>query len=81
MRVRFKKNSELNSTMYEGTKAEFTHVSMGNGIYTNIKNTIGWSDTPEGQLIEADVPDVYMMSAVRYVEHKRGNKWITPKNK
>ena len=81
MRVRFKKNSELNSIMYEGTKAEFTHVSMGNGIYTNIKNTIDWSDTPEGQLIEADVPDVYMMSAVRYVEHRRGNEWITPKNK
>ena len=81
MKVRFKKNSELNSIMYEGTKAEFTHVSMGNGIYTNIKNTIDWSDTPEGQLIEADVPDVYMMSAVRYVEHKRGNEWITPKNK
>jgi hypothetical protein len=48
---------------------------------SEIKNTIDWSDTPEGQLIEADVPDVYMMSAVRYVEHRRGNEWITPKNK
>ncbi len=81
MRVRFKKNSELNSTMYEGTKAEFTSVSMGYGFRTNVKTCINWNETPDGQLVEADVPDVYMMSAVRYVEHKRGNKWITPKNK
>ena len=80
MRVRFKKNSELNSTMYEGTKHEFTSVSMGYGFRTNVKTCINWNETPDGQLIEADVPDVYMMSAVRYVEHKRGNKWITPKN-
>jgi len=80
MRVRFKKNSELNSTMYEGTKHESTSVSMGYGFRTNIKNCIKWDETPEGELVEADVPDVYMMSAVRYVEHKRGNKWITPKN-
>ena len=81
MRVRFKKNSELNSTMYEGTKHEFTSVSMGYGFRTNVKTCINWNETPDGQLIEADVPDVYMMSAVRYVEHRRGNKWITPKNK
>lgn len=45
------------------------------------KNTINWDETPEGELVEAEVRDVYMMSAVRYVEHKRGNEWITPKNK
>lgn len=81
MRVRFKKNSELNNTMYEGTKHEFTTVSMGYGFSTDLTNTINWSDTPEGELVEAEVRDVYMMSAVRYVEHKRRNKWITPKNK
>jgi len=80
MRVRFKKNSELNSTMYEGTKHESTSVSMGYGCTTNIKNCINWNETPEGDLVEADVNDAFMMSAVRYVEHKRGNKWITPKN-
>jgi len=81
MRVRFKKNSELNSTMYEGTEHEFTHVSMGYGFSTDLNNTINWNETPEGDLVEAEVIDVYMMSAVRYVEHKRGNEWITPKNK
>jgi len=80
MRVRFKKNSELNSTMYEGTEHEFTHVSMGYGFSTDLNNTINWNETPEGDLVEAEVIDVYMMSAVRYVEHKRGNEWITPKN-
>jgi len=80
MRVRFKKDSSKSSTMYEGTKAEFTSVSMGYGCTTNIKNCINWSETPEGELVEADVLDAFMLSAVRYVEHKRGNKWITPKN-
>jgi hypothetical protein len=79
MRVRFKKDSSKNSTMYEGTKHEFTHVSMGYGFSTDLNNTINWDETPEGELVEAEVKDVYMMSAVRYVEHKRGNKWITPK--
>ena len=80
MRVRFKKNSELNSTMYEGTKHEFTTVSMGYGFRTNITNTINWNDTPDGELVEADVNDAFMISGVKYVEHKRGNNWITPKN-
>jgi hypothetical protein len=79
MRVRFKKDSSKNDTMYEGTKHEFTYVSMGYGFSTNIKNCINWDDTPEGDLVEADVRDVYMMSAVHYVEHKRENNWITPK--
>jgi len=79
MRVRFKKDSSKNSTMYEGTKHEFTTVSMGYGFSTDIKNTINWNETPEGCLVEAEVRDVYMMSAVRYIEHKIGNKWITPK--
>jgi hypothetical protein len=73
MRVRFKKDSSKNSTMYEGTKHEFTHVSMGYGFSTDLNNTINWDETPEGELVEAEVKDVYMMSAVRYVEHKRGN--------
>ena len=80
MRVRFKKDSSKNSTMYEGTKHEFTYVSMGYGFSTDIKNTINWNETPEGNLVEAEVRDVYMMSGVRYIEHKRGNKWITPKS-
>jgi hypothetical protein len=79
MRVRFKKNSELNSTMYEGTKHEFTTVSMGYGFRTDITNAINWNDTPEGDLVEADVNDAFMISGVKYVEHKRGNNWITPK--
>jgi hypothetical protein len=81
MRVRFKKDSSKNDTMYAGTAHEFTTVSMGHGFRTDLTNTINWDETPEGELVEAEVRDVYMMSAVRYVEHKRGNKWITPKNK
>ncbi len=81
MRVRFKKDSTKSTTKHEGTEYESTSVSMGYGFSTNIKNTINWNETPEGELVEAEVRDVYMMSAVRYVEHKRGNKWITPKNK
>jgi len=79
MRVRFKKDSSKNHTMYEGTEYESTSVSMGYGFSTNIKNCINWNDTPEGELVEADVNDAFMISGVRYVEHKRGNKWITPK--
>jgi len=67
--------------MYAGTEHESTSVSMGYGFSTNIKNCINWNDTPEGGLVEADVNDAFMISAVRYVEHKRGNNWITPKNK
>ena len=65
--------------MYAGTVHESTSVSMGYGFSTNIKNCINWNDTPEGELVEADVNDAFMISAVRYVEHKRGNKWITNK--
>jgi len=81
MRVRFKKDSTKSRTMYAGTEHEFTTVSMGHGFRTDLTNTINWDETPEGELVEAEVRDVYMMSAVRYVEHKRGNKWITLKNK
>lgn len=81
MRVRFKKDSAKSRTMYAGTEHESTSVSMGYGFRTDLTNTINWDETPEGELVEAEVRDVYMMSAVRYVEHKRGNKWITPKNK
>ena len=79
MRVRFKKDSSKNDTTYAGTAHEFTTVSMGYGFRTNITNTINWNDTPEGDLVEADVPDAFMISGVKYVEHKRGNNWITPK--
>lgn len=81
MRVRFKKDSTKNHTMYAGTEHESTSVSMGYGFSTNIKNTINWDETPEGGLVEADVDDAFMMSGVRYIEHKRRNEWITPKNK
>ncbi len=81
MRVRFKKDSTKNSTMYAGTEYEFTHVSMGYGFSTDIKNTINWDETPEGELVEADVNDAFMISGVRYIEHKRNNNWITPKNR
>ena len=79
MRVRFKKDSSKNHTMYAGTEHESTSVSMGYGCTTNIKNCINWDETPEGELVEADVNDAFMISNVRYIEHKRGNKWITPK--
>ena len=79
MRVRFKKDSTKNRTMHEGTDYEFTTVSMGNGFRTDLTNTINWNDTSEGDLVEADVNDAFMISAVKYVEHKRGNNWITPK--
>jgi hypothetical protein len=52
---------------------------MGYGFRTNITNAINWNDTPEGDLVEADVNDAFMISGVKYVEHKRGNNWITPK--
>jgi len=65
--------------MYAGTEHESTSVSMGYGFSTNIKNCINWNDTPEGELVEADVNDAFMISGVKYVEHKRGNNWITPK--
>lgn len=81
MRVRFKKDSSKSSTMYEGTEREYTMVSIGHGFRTDLTNTINWNETPEGELVEAEVRDVFMMSGVRYIEHKRGNKWITPKNK
>jgi hypothetical protein len=55
MRVRFKKDSSKNDTTYSGTAHEFTTVSMGYGFRTNITNTINWNDTPEGDLVEADV--------------------------
>ena len=80
MRVRFKKDSSKNDTTYAGTAHEFTTVSMGYGFRTNITNTINWNETPEGELVEADVNDAFMISGVKYVEHKRGNNWITPKN-
>lgn len=67
--------------MYAGTKYEFTYVSMGHGFRTDIKTCINWDETPEGELVEAEVRDVYMMSAANYIEHKRKNEWITPKNK
>ena len=81
MRVRFKKDSSKNETMYAGTKYEFTYVSMGQGFSTNIKNTINWDETPEGELVEAEVKDAFMISATNYIEHKRENEWIKPKNK
>ena len=79
MRVRFKKDSTKSRTMYAGTEYEFTTVSMGHGFRTDITNTINWNETPEGDLVEADVNDAFMISGVKYVEHKRGNKWITNK--
>jgi hypothetical protein len=79
MRVRFKKDSSKNDTTYAGTAHEFTTVSMGYGFRTDITNAINWNDTPEGDLVEADVNDAFMISGVKYVEHKRGNNWITPK--
>lgn len=79
MIVRFKKDSSKNETMYEGTEYEFTYVSIGQGFSTNIKNTFKWDDTPEGELVEAEVNDAFMISAANYIEHKIGNKWITPK--
>jgi hypothetical protein len=81
MRVRFKKDSAKNITMYEGTVHEFTFVSMGRGFTTDIKNTINWDNTPEGELVEAEVPNVFMLSAAKYIEYKQGNNWITPKAK
>lgn len=79
MRVRFKKDSTKNHTMYAGTEYEFTMVSMGHGFRTDIKTCINWDETPEGELVEAEVRDAFMISGVRYIEHKRGNKWITKK--
>ena len=81
MRVRFKKDSSKNETMYAGTEYEFTYVSMGQGFSTNIKNTIKWDETPEGELVEAEVKDAFMISAANYIEHKRENKWIKTKIK
>ena len=74
MRVRFKKDSTKNHTMYAGTEYEFTSVSMGYGFRTDLTNTINWNETPEGDLVEAEVNDAFMISGVRYIEHKRGNK-------
>jgi len=65
--------------MYAGTEHESTSVSMGYGFSTNIKNCINWNDTPEGELVEANGNDAFMISGDKYVEHKRGNNWITPK--
>ena len=76
MRVRFKKDSSANHTMYEGTQWEFTSVSMGHGFRTDIKNTINWDETPEGELVEADVPEFFKLIGAKYIERKIGNKWI-----
>ena len=79
MRVRFKKDSTKNHTMYKGTEYESTSVSMGYGFSTDIKTCINWDETPEGELVEAEVRDVFMMSASNYIDHKINNNWITPK--
>jgi hypothetical protein len=79
MRIRFKKDDSLTYTMYENTSFESTTIGIGSGLRTAKANAINYDLTPDGEMVEAEIPRVFALGMLKYVEYKSGNEWITPK--
>ena len=79
LRIRFKKDDSLTYTMYENTSFESTTIGIGSGLRTAKANAINYDLTPDGEMVEAEIPRVFALGMLKYVEYKSGNEWITPK--